>query len=168
VAELLVVVCLAVVACDVTVPGGSAGATGATGGPASGAETIAPESASPTAATIEPTLPAPPPTLVPPTPTPLPSFFLYTVRPADTLLSIARRFATSALSVAYWNRDRYPTLDPDSTAYAPSAIQAGWHLKLIPGTTTDGEDGDPNASPEVSPQSAPSELAAPSTSPSPG
>jgi LysM domain len=97
----------------------------------------------------------------------MPSFFVYTVRPADSLLSIAHRYRTSALSIGFWNRDRYPTLDPDSTGYEPDAIQVGWHLQLIPDTTFDGNDsgggGDPNASPDTSdpPSAAPSDSPAP-------
>jgi hypothetical protein len=166
-AELLLVISLAVVAFDVAVPGGLSAVSfggpstdgavppigsSSLGGVAAGASD--PASASQASAWQASASPAPaasgPRSLVPPTPTPLPSFFVYTVRPADSPLSIARRYQTTALSIGFWNRDRYPTLDPDSTAYDPGAIKAGWHLQLRPGTTIDGNDGDPNASPDPS------------------
>jgi peptidoglycan/xylan/chitin deacetylase (PgdA/CDA1 family) len=55
----------------------------------------------------------------------------------DSLLSIARRFNTSARSIAFWNRDTYPSLDPDSKNYSPNNIQVGWRLRLQPGVTID-------------------------------
>jgi len=36
-------------------------------------------------------------------------------------------------SLSYWNRARYPSLDPESSAYAPNRIEAGWRLGYIPG-----------------------------------
>jgi hypothetical protein len=80
------------------------------------------------------------PSFVRPTPTPLPTFLVYTVRPGDTLTSIARQFGTTARSIAFWNRTTYPSLDPDSTDYAPDSIKAGWDLLLVPGIELDPED----------------------------
>lgn len=80
------------------------------------------------------------PSFIRPTPTPLPTFLVYTVRPGDTLTSIARQFGTTARSIAFWNRTTYPTLDPDSPQYAPDAIRAGWNLLLIPELELDPED----------------------------
>jgi LysM domain len=80
------------------------------------------------------------PSFVRPTPTPLPTFLVYTVRPGDTLTSIARQFDTTARSIAFWNRTTYPTLDPDSPQYAPDSIRAGWNLLLIPEVELDPED----------------------------
>jgi len=79
-------------------------------------------------------LPAPTrsPGAAPPTPTPGPTFVVHTVRPGETLLAIARRYGTSGRSVAYWNRDRYPSLDPDSAAYEPDRIEVGWALRVLP------------------------------------
>jgi hypothetical protein len=51
----------------------------------------------------------------------------------DTLTSIARRYGTSPRSVAYWNRDQYPTLDPESARYDPNSLQRGWVLRILPG-----------------------------------
>jgi hypothetical protein len=86
------------------------------------------------------------PSFVRPTPTPLPTFLVYTVRPGDTLTSIARLFGTTARSIAFWNRATYPSLDPDSPQYAPDAIKAGWNLMLVPDVELDPDDL-PEASP---------------------
>lgn len=80
------------------------------------------------------------PSFVRPTPTPLPTFLVYTVRPGDTLTSIARQFGTTARSIAFWNRTTYPSLDPDSQQYAPDSIRAGWNLLLVPDVELDPED----------------------------
>jgi spore germination protein YaaH len=65
---------------------------------------------------------------------------MYTVRPGDTLTSIARTFQTTARSIAFWNRGTHPSLDPDSPDYAPNRIEAGWVLLLIPDTEVDPEE----------------------------
>lgn len=80
------------------------------------------------------------PSFVRPTPTPLPTFLVYTVRPGDTLTSIARLFGTTARSIAFWNRATYPSLDPDSPQYAPDSIRAGWNLMLVPDVELDPDD----------------------------
>lgn len=72
-----------------------------------------------------------------PTPEPSPTFSRYVVKRGDTLATIADRFGTSIESLSYWNRARYPSLDPDSPAYAPDRIQAGWTLGYIPNTLVD-------------------------------
>ncbi len=104
-------------------------------------------------ATLPPATPTPLPTPTPvptptpaPTPTPGPSFTAYTVASGDTLTRIARRFKTSARSIAYWNRDQYPSLDPESAHYRPNSIQRGWVLKILPNheyvpPPDDGETG---------------------------
>ena len=74
-----------------------------------------------------------------PTPAPSPTFASYVVQRGDTLLALAARFATSARSLAYWNRARYPTLDPDSAAYAPDRVEVGWTLVYLPGQVVDAE-----------------------------
>ena len=53
-----------------------------------------------------------------PSPAPSPTFASYVVRRGDTLRALAARFATTAESLAYWNRARYPTLDPVSAGSA--------------------------------------------------
>lgn len=106
--------------------------------------------------TPAPTVPPPPtPTPGPPTPTPAPTFALYTIVRGDRLLTIAKRFRTTGRSIAYWNRDRYPTLDPVSAAYNPNLLQVGWVLRILPGqeyqTPMDaGESPDPAPSGEPS------------------
>jgi hypothetical protein len=105
-------------------------------------------SAVPTATPV-PIGPSGPPSFVRPTPTPLPTFLAYTVRPGDTLSSVARRFETTARSIAFWNRAQHPSLDPDSPTYEPDRIAAGWTLLLVPGVELDPED-----LPEASPTTA--------------
>ncbi len=95
------------------------------------------------------------PSFVYPTPTPLPTFLVYSVRPGDTLTSIARDQGTTARSIAFWNRQRYPSLDPDSPRYAPNRIEVGWELLLVPNVELDPDD---------LPDPSPSESASPSTS----
>lgn len=116
------------------------GQVGASSGPTAAPDAVATPLASPTG-------PSSQPSFVRPTPTPLPTFLVYTVRPGDTLTSIARMFRTTARSIAFWNRAAYPSLDPDSPQYAPDAIKAGWNLMLVPDVELDPEDlPDPSAS----------------------
>jgi nucleoid-associated protein YgaU len=82
--------------------------------------------------TAVPSGPPAPPSFVRPTPTPLPTFLSYVVKAGDTLDSIARAHGTTARSIAFWNRSTYPSLDPDSSAYAPDRIAIGWVLLLVP------------------------------------
>ncbi|MGZ8501624.1 MAG: polysaccharide deacetylase family protein [Candidatus Limnocylindrales bacterium] len=99
--------------------------------------------------------PSPSPTaVVPPTPTPsptprpTPTPLVYTVKAGDSLLSIAKRFKTTGRSIAYWNRARYPSLDPDSPKYNPDRIEIGWKLTLTPGVKIDeGIESPPAGSP---------------------
>jgi hypothetical protein len=132
-------------------------------------------SASPDASTGTPTptfAPATPsPTPGPPTPTPGPSFATYKVVRGDTLTSIARHFHTSPRSLAYWNRDRYPTLDPESSKYQPDNLKAGWVLRVMPNAEyspppDDGETGiDSTPSPPDDATDAPSPDGSAGTSP---
>jgi Tfp pilus assembly protein FimV len=105
-----------------------------------------------------PTGPTPVPSFVRPTLTPEPSFFVYVVARGDTLSSIARRFETTTQSLAFWNRATYPSLDPDSSSYAPDRIKIGWRLRLHPGDEVDPDD---------LPEPSPSSLANPSAPSSP-
>ena len=112
--------------------------------PSSG-RVASPTGASDASASVAMPLPSPSgpperPSFVRPTPTPLPTFLVYTVRPGDTLTSIARLFRTTARSIAFWNRANHPSLDPDSPTYAPDRIQAGWNLYLVPDVELDPED----------------------------
>jgi hypothetical protein len=89
--------------------------------------------------------PTPTPSFLRPTPTPQPTFFVYTVHSGDSLAAIAKRYGTTALSIAYWNRLAYPTLDPDSAGYRPNFIGVGWMLRLIPNGVVDPENLPPGA-----------------------
>jgi len=124
-------------------------------GASSEAASAAPSASAPT--------PTPRQTVSLPEATPLPAFTLYAVRGGDSLLSIAARFGTSPLSLSYWNRDRYPTLDPDTTTYAPDRIEVGWRLRLIPGVEVDPEDFLPL--PSESPSASPTTIRSPPSSP---
>jgi hypothetical protein len=98
-------------------------------------------SPSPTATPIPtPAGPTPTPSFVRPTPTPQPTFFSYKVASGDSLGAIAKRFKTSARSIAYWNRATYPSLDPESGSYRPDYLKLGWVLVLIPNAEVDPED----------------------------
>ena len=128
--------------------------------------------AAPTTAPATASGPTPRPSFVRPTPTPLPSFLAYLVRAGDTLTSIARAHATTALSIAYWNRATYPSLDPESEGYAPDRIRVGWTLVLVPGLALDGGDlpelsATPSVSPTASASSTPAATPGTTTSPSP-
>jgi hypothetical protein len=90
------------------------------------------------------------PPFVRPTPRPSPTFLVYEVGAGDTLTSIARQFGTTARSIAYWNRSRYPSLDPDSPTYQPGLIKTGWLLLFIPTAVVD-EDELPPPTPDPSP-----------------
>jgi hypothetical protein len=83
------------------------------------------------------------PTFVRPTPSPAPSFTGYTVEAGDSLNSIARRFRTTARSIAWWNRGMYPTLDPESAAYDPNTIRVGWVLNVLRDTVVDDNNPPP-------------------------
>jgi peptidoglycan/xylan/chitin deacetylase (PgdA/CDA1 family) len=162
----LAIIVIGLVAALLTVPGliprvspSPAGCTSTPCGPNS----------SPTLPTVVPTL-APSPTFVRPTPTPAPTFTSYVVQAGDNLNSIARKFGTTARSIAWWNRGTYPSLDPESPNYAPNNIQLGWVLVLIPGVVVDDNNpptpspGPPTPAPTPSPGVTPS--AAPAASPS--
>jgi hypothetical protein len=128
-----------------------------------GAPTATPPSgASATNASVAPppSGPSTRPSFIYPTPTPLPTFLVYTVQPGDTLTSIARDQGTTARSIAFWNRQRYPSLDPDSPRYAPNRIEVGWELLLVPNVELDPED-----LPEPSPSEPVQPSASASTSP---
>ena len=94
------------------------------------------------AASVEPSPGGPTPshTIVPPTPPPAPTFFVYTVRTGDSLNSIAHRYGTTARSIAFWNRELHPSLDPLSAAYKPNRLDIGWTLLLIPNDVVDEQD----------------------------
>jgi len=84
--------------------------------------------------------PTPTPSFIRPTPTPLPTFLNYVVKSGDNLETIARVHGTDIPSLSFWNRTKYPSLDPDSPAYRPNRIEVGWILDLIPNVKVDPED----------------------------
>jgi peptidoglycan/xylan/chitin deacetylase (PgdA/CDA1 family) len=86
-----------------------------------------------------------------PTPTPAPTFATWLVRKGDTLIALAARFETTPQSLAYWNRARYPSLDPDSPTYRPDRIEVGWQLAYLPGTVVDPENLPPASGPPADP-----------------
>jgi len=109
------------------------------------ADPVATASASKTTTPTElvapsPTGPPPLPSFIRPTPTPLPTFFVHVVRSGDSLSSIATTYATTRLSIAFWNRSAYPSLDPESPEYRPNRIVVGWMLRLIPNLAIDEEE----------------------------
>lgn len=108
-----------------------------TSAPTAAADSTATPAPTPDAASPSPSVR---PSFVRPTPTPQPTFLAYVVRSGDTLGSIARAHATSARSIAFWNRETYPSLDPDAPEYEPDRIEAGWVLRLIPGLEIDPDD----------------------------
>jgi len=146
----LVIVVLGLVAAVVFLPG----ILSPSGPNASGRPSGAPTEAGPSVA----------PTFVRPTPSPAPTFLTYTVRPGDTLNSIAREFRTSGRSIAWWNRATYPSLDPLSEGYEPNTIRVGWVLLLMPDTIVDdanppslppGASAGPGGTPGSSPVAGP-------------
>ena len=93
-----------------------------------------------------------------PTPTPAPTFAAHVVERGDTLIALAERFATTPESLAYWNRARYQSLDPESASYRPDRIEVGWTLVYLPGQVVDPEDLPPAAS---DPRTTPGPVAGP-------
>lgn len=120
---------------------------------ATGSASVQPTNLAPTVAPAT-DVPGASPSFVRPTPRPSPTFLVYEVRAGDTLLTIARQFGTTARSIAYWNRETYPSLDPDSPTYDPGFIKIGWTLLLIPTAVVD-EDELPDPPPSAAPASTP-------------
>jgi hypothetical protein len=106
----------------------------ARGTPSPVANTAPPATATPTAL---PTGPTAAPSFVRPVPTALPTFLGYVVKGGDTLDAIAKAHRTTVSSLAFWNRARYPSLDPDSPEYDPDRIEVGWLLLLVPDSEID-------------------------------
>ena len=100
--------------------------------------------------------PTRPLSFVPPTPTPAPTFAVYTVAAGDNLNIIARRFGTSARSIAFWNRATYPTLDPESAGYRPDLLKVGWTLFVVPNVILTDDEAPPLPSAEPDAEPSPS------------
>ena len=145
-----VIVIAAVIAAG-CLPNGSRGS-----GPAGSGTGGSPIATSPPAPT-GPTGPTERPTIVAPTPTPAPTFLVHVVVSGENLNSIARAFATTARSIAFWNRTTYPSLDPESEAYRPDILKVGWTLFLIPGVILTDDDAPPLPSDESTGEPEPSE-----------
>ncbi len=133
-----------------------------------GYRSAAPATRDDVAVTPQPTPAGPTPSLAITNPTPLPSppFTLYAVRKGDTLTSVAKKFGTTARSLAYWNRVTYPSLDPESTVYKPNRLELGWILQLLPNRVVDPEDL-PSLSPAPTPVPSGSPTPSGSAAPSP-
>ena len=98
--------------------------------------------------------PSPDPTASPtaePNPTPA-SGTTYTVRPGDSLSSIARSYGTSTAQLLAWNSGRYPSLASNA-----NTIEPGWVLIV---------SGDPNVTPRPAPTAPPATPAPTSPPPS--
>ena len=130
-----------------------------------------PSAATPTGSPPTEVIPSPSASFVRPTPNPSPTFVVHVVSSGESLNSIARLYGTTARSIAFWNRDQYPSLDPDSDAYAPDRIVVGWTLRLIP-TEVVAEDELPirtsSPSPSPTPSPTPQRGEASPASPEPG
>jgi peptidoglycan/xylan/chitin deacetylase (PgdA/CDA1 family) len=77
---------------------------------------------------------------------------LHTVARGETLSLIARRYGTTWQSLVYWNRERYPSLNPASRSYNPNAIQVGWQLAVWPGVVVAYNPSLPTATPRPTTQ----------------
>ena len=108
------------------------------------------------AAASGPTGPTLRPSFVPPTPTPAPTFAVHTVGAGENLNSIAKRYGTSARSVAFWNRSTYPSLDPESPDYQPNLLKLGWTLFLIPNVILTDDEAPPLPTSEIPTSEPPS------------
>ena len=125
-------------------------------------------SAMPTETPAGPTGPTPVPSFTRPTPLPAPTFLAYTVKPGDTLTSVAREFNTTPRSIAFWSRGEHPTLDPESATYQPDRLDVGWILLLIPDAVFDEDElMDATPSPTAAAASAGASSPSPTDGPSP-
>jgi hypothetical protein len=105
---------------------------------ASTAPTASPSPTSTPTASPSPAATAPATASPTPLPTPTPSALVtYTVRAGDTLGTIAAAHATTWQSLVYWNREAYPSLDPEHETYDPNHLSIGWTLRLQPGVVVD-------------------------------
>jgi len=160
IAASLAIVLVALVAAILVIPGLVPGAS-VTPTPGTSTLSTATPSGSPGGSPGGSPAPLLSPTFVRPTPTPAPTFTSYTVRQGDSLNSIADDFATTARSLAWWNRGTYPNLDPQSADYDPNHIEPGWVLVLIPGVKVDDANpptpspGPPTPQPTAGPTTAP-------------
>jgi peptidoglycan/xylan/chitin deacetylase (PgdA/CDA1 family)/LysM repeat protein len=117
---------------------------------------------SPSPLPTETLTPTPTPATPTPAPTPTPKAFVnYTVVRGDTLSLIAQGYATTWQSLVYWNRGRYPSLDPSSASYDPNGLQVGWVLRLIPGMKVDFDAPLPTPKPSPTPTATPKPTAVP-------
>jgi peptidoglycan/xylan/chitin deacetylase (PgdA/CDA1 family) len=78
----------------------------------------------------------------------------------DSLSLIAARNATTWQSLAYWNGDRYPSLDPAKPSFDPNRIEVGWRLIVWPGVVVRDALPPPTPSP-TTPTPAPPRASTP-------
>jgi hypothetical protein len=150
-ARAILVAVLAAALAAGCLPSGSRGGSAPAGSSDQPAPTVQPTPAGPTQR----------PTIVPPTPTPAPTFRVYVVARGDSLNTIARRFGTTARSIAFWNRATYPSLDPESAGYRPGLVKVGWTLFLIPNDIVDEQElPEPSTEPNGSEPSDPADESA--------
>src|SRR5690349_17099039 len=145
-AAIIAIIALGAVACSPgpaqTASPSASGSRAPSAGASAGPSASGPATASPGVSTgIGPSA------SVEPSAAPSPSFLVYTVARGDSLLGIARKYNTSGRSIAYWNRDTYPSLDPDSKDYSPNRIEIGWKLRLIPNVILDDQGELPSRKP---------------------
>lgn len=93
---------------------------------------------SPSLVPSTPDSPTPPPNSQPSpavsaTPSATPGSVAYAALRGDSLSLIAARFGTTWQSLVYWNRDRYPSLDPAQSGHDPNRLEVGWQLIVWPG-----------------------------------
>ncbi len=112
--------------------------------------------------------PSPIATFARPTPSPAATFVSYVVRSGDTLNSIAKKYDTTARSIAWWNRGTYLSLDPESESYDPDRLELGWVLMLVPGQIVDDANPPPaTPGPTGTPVPVPTGTAGPAVTPAP-
>ena len=148
-----IVVVVLTVAC--TSPGSTPGTT--TSFPAaSSSSTASPSSTGLATATPSPspttTRTASPSPTARPSPTATPNSLVYSVLRGDSLSLIAERFDTTWQSLVFWNRDRYPSLDPAHARYDPNRIEVGWQLVVWPGVVVAYNPPLPTPSPPPTPR----------------
>jgi peptidoglycan/xylan/chitin deacetylase (PgdA/CDA1 family) len=80
-------------------------------------------------------------------PTPAATAVVYTVVAGDSLSLIAGRFGTTWQSLVFWNRDRYPGLNPGLAAYDPNRLTPGWQLVVSRGVVVEYDPALPPAPP---------------------
>ena len=71
------------------------------------------------------------------------------ITPSTPPGTIATAHATTWQSLVYWNREAYPSLDPEHETYDPNHLSIGWTLRLQPGVVVDYDAINNNEIPDV-------------------